>query len=150
VNTLLAVADSSKAERFQALYHGLNRDTISRNLLSTCYADNIVFCDPFHEVKGISALTDYFIGMYSNVNHIDFIFTSNWHQDERSMLRWTMNFRHPRLRNGELISIEGCSELRWEKDRIVYHRDFFDAGAMLYEHLPVFGWAIRKLKERMQ
>jgi len=150
VNMLTAVSGSNSAERFQTLYHHLNRDTISRELLSTCYADNIVFSDPFHEIHGIRELTDYFIGMYSNVNHIDFIFTSSWHQDERSMLRWTMNFRHPRLRNGELISIEGCSELRWENNRIVYHRDFFDAGAMLYERIPLLGWVIRKLKERMQ
>ncbi|UXD88473.1 nuclear transport factor 2 family protein [Thalassolituus hydrocarboniclasticus] len=149
MNTQKSLLQSSETERFQNLYHVLNRDTVSADLLKTCYADSIMFCDPFHEIQGIDALTDYFTAMYSNVNHIDFIFTNCWHQTERSMLRWTMNFRHPRLRHGDLISVEGCSELRWENDRIVYHRDFFDAGAMLYENIPLFGWAIRKLKERM-
>lgn len=150
MNLLAAVPGSNNAERFQHLYHQLNRDTVSRELLSTCYADNIAFIDPFHEIRGIRNLTDYFIGMYSNVRHIDFVFTASWHHENYSMLRWTMNFRHPSLRKGELITIEGCSELRWEDNRIVYHRDFFDAGAMLYEHIPLLGWVIRKLKERMQ
>lgn len=150
MSTLTTTIGINNTERFKVLYHSLSRNRVSQNLLSTCYADNVVFCDPFHKIKGIRALTDYFIAMYSNVDYIDFIFNQNWHQNNCSMIRWTMNFRHPRLRKGELISIEGCSELRWEKDRIIYHRDFFDAGAMLYEHLPVFGWVISKLKERMQ
>ena len=41
------------------------------------------------------------------------------------------------------------SLLHWQDDKIIVHQDFFDGGAMLYEHLPVMGWAIRKLKERM-
>jgi len=37
----------------------------------------------------------------------------------------------------------------WQDNRVIRHHDLFDAGAMLYEHLPVMGWAIHKVKERL-
>jgi hypothetical protein len=44
--------------------------------------------------------------------------------------------------------VAGCTHLKWH-DTVFYHRDFFDAGAMLYEQLPVFGSIIAWLKRRM-
>ena len=32
-------------------------------------------------------------------------------------------------------------------ERIVYHRDYFDAGALVYEHIPLMGRAIWLLKK---
>ena len=148
MNTGLPLNDA-RLERFKTLYKQLNRDTISQSLISDCYADNVLFADPLHRIEGIEALTDYFVAMYSNVEHIDFNFTDSWHNHDHSMLRWNMSFRHPRIKGGNTVIVEGCTELRWENDKIATHHDFFDAGAMLYEHLPVLGWAIRKLKERI-
>jgi len=147
--TAHSIQNQDELNRFKSLYQQLNRETITPELISSCYADDIVFQDPFHQVKGIGKLTEYFVSMYSNVEHISFNFTNSCHADDRSMLRWTMQFSHPRIRAGERVSVEGCSELQWHDGKIVRHQDFFDAGAMLYEHLPVLGWVIRKLKERM-
>lgn len=137
-------------KRFQQLYQQLNRDTVSRELLGSCYAKNVRFQDPFHQVNGLSELAHYFTELYRNVESIGFEFHSCFEQDQQSLLRWTMTFRHPRINRGEPVAVEGCSELHWHNELIIAHRDFFDAGAMLYEHLPILGWAIRKLKERMQ
>ena len=60
----------------------------------------------------------------------------------------TMHFRHPRLRGGAPISVDGCSHLLW-RDKVYQHRDYFDAGAMLYEHLPLMGGVIAWLKRRL-
>ena len=59
-----------------------------------------------------------------------------------------MHTSHPRLAGGQLIEVEGCSFLLW-RDRVYRHRDYFDAGALLYEHLPVLGRVIAWLKRRM-
>lgn len=59
-----------------------------------------------------------------------------------------MHFRHPRLRGGAPISVDGCSHLLWW-DKVYQHRDYFDAGAMLYEHLPLMGGVIAWLKRRL-
>lgn len=145
----LSAMNNQAIERFQSLYKQLNRDSISHQLISACYDESVVFIDPLHRVEGILALTDYFVAMYSNVEEIEFHFTDSWHSDNKSMLRWNMSFRHPRIKSGQWVSVEGCSELHWQDEKIISHQDFYDAGAMLYEHLPLLGWAIRKLKERI-
>jgi hypothetical protein len=35
-------------------------------------------------------------------------------------------------------------------DKVLYQRDYYDAGEMLYEHLPVLGWAVRGVKKRVR
>jgi len=32
------------------------------------------------------------------------------------------------------------------EERVTYQRDYFDAGAMVYEHVPLFGWIVRWIK----
>ena len=134
---------------FQQLYHDLGRDNVSYERLAQCYSKEIEFTDPFHHVQGLDALTHYFTQMYTNVRAIDFEFIHSLSQGELNIQRWTMSFRHPAIAAGKEVTVEGCSELVWRDGKIIRHTDFFDAGSMLYEHLPVFGWAIRKLKERM-
>lgn len=141
-------------ERFKLLYHTLNAETVSPALLSTCYHSDVIFQDPFHRIEGLPALTQYFMGVYENASSVKFDFHREWHQrtddGQFSFIRWTMSYRHPRLYGGEQdIIVDGGSELSWQDQRIIYHRDFFDAGQMLYEHLPVLRWAIQKLKDRM-
>ncbi len=62
-------------------------------------------------------------------------------------IKWVMHFRHPRLRN-RLISVRGVSHLKFS-DKIEYHEDFYDMGAMLYEQLPVLGNVTRWLRLRL-
>ncbi len=137
------------SERFRHLYQTLNQSNVSRQLLAECYAGNIHFRDPFHEVHGLTELTDYFTALYSNVNSIRFDFRPAIAAAECSIERWTLYYSHPRINRGREICLEGCSELQWHNQRIVRHQDYFDGGAILYEHLPLLGWAIRRIKENM-
>jgi hypothetical protein len=102
-----------------------------------------------HRVEGLPALRDYFAQLYANVSDVRYDFHG---YDEtgpgEGYLRWTLRFRHPRLNGGAPIELPGCTYLRWN-DRVYLHRDFFDAGALLYEHLPLFGPLIRWLKRRL-
>ncbi|WP_370292825.1 nuclear transport factor 2 family protein [Thalassolituus sp.] len=144
-------APLSPAERFIALYEQLQPGPVTRAQLESVYAPHIVFSDPLHSVRGLDQLTQYFDGLYRNISDIEFEFHRTLNKDSETIAHWTMHFRHPRiLRGKKRISVEGTSILRWQDDLIIAHQDIFDAGALLYEHLPVLGWVIRKLKERMQ
>lgn len=35
-------------------------------------------------------------------------------------------------------------------EKIFRQRDYYDAGEMLYEHLPLLGWAVRGVKRRVR
>jgi hypothetical protein len=42
------------------------------------------------------------------------------------------------------------SYLQFDKaGKVRYHRDYFDLGAMLYEHLPLLGSLVKTIKRRL-
>lgn len=131
------------AERFATL------DAEHLEKLDTLYNEAIIFRDPLHRIHGLPALRDYFAQLYANASDIryDFHDASETRPGE-GYLRWTLHFRHPRLAGGQPISLDGCSHLQW-RDRVHFHQDYFDAGALLYEHLPLFGRVIGWLKGRL-
>ena len=133
--------------RFATEFAALDAGNLAR--LGQLYSDDVLFRDPLHEVRGLPALQRYFAEMYANVGRLDFD-VQGFDQvcDGEGYLPWTMHFRHPRLRGGAPISVDGCSHLLWW-DKVYQHRDYFDAGAMLYEHLPLMGGVIAWLKRRL-
>ncbi|MFC7368490.1 MULTISPECIES: nuclear transport factor 2 family protein [Vreelandella] len=135
-------------ENFCAFFNKL--DNTCTEKLYEVYTDDIVFNDPLHHIEGRNALESYFASMYENVEHCQFTYHTRQQQANQAFVTWTMAFVHPRLANGQLISVEGCSALTFADDgRVSRHRDYFDAGAMLYEHLPLMGRVIRWLKRRV-
>lgn len=133
--------------RFATEFAALDAGNLQR--LGQLYSDDVLFRDPLHEVRGLPALQRYFAELYANVGRLEFDFHGfDQVVDGEGYLRWTMHFRHPRLRGGARISVDGCSHLLWW-DKVYQHRDYFDAGAMLYEHLPLMGGVIAWLKRRL-
>ncbi|MFN4289970.1 MAG: nuclear transport factor 2 family protein [Permianibacter sp.] len=130
----------------QQLYRNLHAGNLEQ--LGRVYAENVLFIDPFHRIEGLQPLKAYFAGMYSNVRHVEFQFERVLQDDSSALIRWTMSLSHPRLNSGRTLHVPGVTELEFT-DRITLHRDFFDAGALLYEQVPVIGWAIRRIKERI-
>lgn len=138
----------SKLEPFKKLYNTLNKDTLSLRVLGEVYADNIHFEDCFHNINGLEAMFEYFDNLYENVSFIHFDFEHEWINEERAMLTWTMSYKHPRLNAGKVISVQGASQLDFEQNKIIRHRDYFDGGALLYEHIPILKQVIHLLKKR--
>ncbi|WP_228141680.1 hypothetical protein [Marinobacter sp. X15-166B] len=62
---------------------------------------------------------------------------------------WVMHLRHKRIRGGAEIKVDGISQLRIVDGGITLHRDYFDAGQLLYENLPVLGGAVRWLRKQV-
>ncbi|SFU00714.1 nuclear transport factor 2 family protein [Pseudomonas marincola] len=134
-------------EQFARDFNALNAGNLDR--LGEMYSDDLAFTDPMHSINGLSDFKAYMREMYANVEQIEFIFEGcDYVAEDQGYLRWTMRFRHPRLAAGKQIEVPGCSHLRW-REKVYYHRDYFDAGAMLYEHLPVMGAVINWLKRRL-
>lgn len=134
-------------EHFARQFAGLNKDNLQR--LGELYSDDVHFTDPLHDVHGLSDLHAYFAKLYANVSELSFDFRGfDQVREGEGYLRWVMSYRHPRLDGGRLITVEGCSHLLW-RDKVYRHRDYFDAGALLYEHLPVLGRVIAWLKRSM-
>jgi hypothetical protein len=132
-------------ESFKSSFKDLKKADWSQ--LGNFYADNILFRDPVHELRGLVTLEDYFNTLCADLIVCRFEFLDQVVDDHSAYLKWIMHFRHPRLGN-EIIDVRGVSHLRWT-DKIEFHEDFYDMGAMLYERLPVLGNVTRWLKLRL-
>jgi hypothetical protein len=133
-------------DRFQGLYRELSADNL--DLLDGVYSEDIAFTDPIHKVEGLASLKDYFRRMYENVAEIDFRFSDVCVADDRASLAWTMTLRHQRFRPREVLELPGASFIHFA-DRVHYHRDYFDLGAMIYERVPVLGTMVCAVKSRL-
>jgi ketosteroid isomerase-like protein len=131
--------------RFRELFNQMSSRALGE--LDLVYGQDIEFTDPFTSVKGLEALREYFDGAYANVIECHFEFGDTILEGDSACLTWVMNLRHKRIRRGELIRVDGISHLRLKDDRIILHRDYFDAGQLLYENLPVLGGAVRWLRK---
>ncbi len=136
-------------ESFKELYNTLNRDTLSLEKLATVYHNDIMFEDCFHSIHGIALMHDYFDNLYENVSSISFEFEDEWADDHSAMLTWTMSYQHPKLNSGNTIRVKGASRLTFKDNKVIGHRDYFDGGALLYEHIPLLKRVIHFLKNRL-
>jgi len=114
--------------------------------LEDLYTDDVEFEDAFHKIAGCAALRRYFASLYASLSEIGFEFEESLCDGNIATLSWRMRYRHPRVKRGRTIIVSGCS-LLWFRDGLVYkHRDYFDAGELLYEQLPVVGSLVKWIK----
>lgn len=118
--------------------------------LANVYSEDIQFRDPLHALNGLQNLTDYYSGMMGDLLECRFEFHHSMEMLDRgeAILFWTMHYRHKQLVGGRLLELTGNTHILFN-DKVYYHRDYYDAGSMLYEHLPVMGFAIRQVKKRI-
>lgn len=132
--------------RFKALYSVFNRDTLRQ--LSNIYSPDIVFQDPIHQLKGLDALSEYFANFCSEQLICEFDIHNEVVSTDQAFFQWTMRYQHPRLNSGKTLFLRGGTLIKFDS-HILFHEDFYDMGAMIYQHIPVLGWAVRKINARM-
>lgn len=131
---------------FCRIYQGLDKNNLSQ--LGLVYSDDINFIDALHNLKGLDQLTEYFSHLYGHLLYCNFNIEEVIQEEGKASIVWTMEYAHPKINKGKTISVNGCSQLKFN-EKIYYHRDFLDMGQMLYEHLPLLGGVIRMVKNRV-
>ncbi|MGJ3234171.1 nuclear transport factor 2 family protein [Marivirga sp.] len=114
--------------------------------MNEIYSDDIVFKDPVHEIYGIENLKKYFNKLNENLIDGSFNFTNESIVDNRFFLSWEMNLKLKRPKKN--VKASGISVLIIE-EKIVSQRDYFDAGELFYENIPVLGGIIRSIKKKL-
>jgi hypothetical protein len=120
--------------RFQQLFTVLQPDQPMS--LEQVYAPQIVFEDPLHHIEGLPELRSYFARMNAGLAAPFVGLTA-------AMLPWTMQLTLRRLPYP--VIVPGCSQVHFTT-HIEYQRDYFDAGALIYEHIPLLGTILRRIK----
>lgn len=131
---------------FVDIYQRLSTNNLS--LLEKVYHENITFIDPLHYVEGFDALTHYFTGLYEQLSQCDFVINNVLIQNNEAAIYWTMTYQHRTLNKGKSVTVSGHSHIKGSQDKVFFHRDYLDVGAMLYEQLPVVGRVIKWIKHK--
>lgn len=125
-------------------YSELSTDNLE--LLENIYHKDITFIDPLHKVQGFDNLQRYFDGLYQSLASCCFTIEHIFQSNNEAAVYWSMSYQHPKLNAGKLITVQGHSHIKGNNDKVIYHRDYLDAGAMLYEHIPLIGRVIQWIK----
>ena len=137
---------STIIDQFSQFYQTLSVEKIDR--MSELYNENALFQDPLHQAKGLPSIQQYFRRTMMNVSECRFSIDEVVSEQGRAFINWKMTFNHPKLNKGRETDVPGASLIKFNQ-RIIYHRDYFDLGCMIYEHIPVLGKVIKKVKHRI-
>lgn len=142
------VFDHSIPQKIRHIYLHFDKRILPQ--LPDVYGDDVQFRDPVNAVNGLVQLNEYFERTMENLLDCRFEFHHSLEMPDRgeAVLLWTMHYRHKKLAGGKPLELTGNSHLMYT-DKVHYHRDYYDAGAMVYEHLPLIGSVIRGLKKRL-
>lgn len=132
----------------EAFFNGLSKDKL--HLVDEFYDPEVTFEDPIGRKEGIEELRAYYRKLYETVESIRFEIHSQRVGDEE-FAPWVMHLKAAGLNGGKEIRVPGVSQLRYRPGgKVLYHRDYFDMGAFIYEHVPVLGSVLGYIKRRME
>ena len=142
-------------DRFANFYQTLAIADITQ--LEQIYANDITLIDPVGTHHGLAQLTAYFENLLVNAKHCEFAIHHIAAHEQQDLLThqsftvtWTMSFATPRLNAGETIHVDGITLLKVRDDAIFFHQDYYDLGQMVYEHVPILKFIIKKIKAGMR
>jgi len=144
----MATAISERDKRVEAAFNNLTIHTVDD--LDAFYADDVSFEDPLGRIEGLGNLKTYYTQLYQNVQEIAFDFHRHVSEGDHHVAVWTLRMKAEKLNGGDEVVVEGTSVLRFDEHGLVaYHRDFFDLGQMVYQHVPVLRWFVKKVNQRL-
>lgn len=134
-------------EKFEAFYRDVSMETLQQ--LQSIYSDDAVLVDPISKHKGLSEITKYFQSLLENTQTCECIIEHVSEQGAHYFVTWKMKIVHPQLNKGRMFDVNGVSHLKTRDNKLVFHRDYYDLGEMIYEHVPVLKHVIKTIKRRV-
>lgn len=147
--TFAAGAVMTQSEKIKHVFTNLRADNL--HILDDFYAKDTEFIDPLGKHKGIESVRSYYKGLYQNVKEIKFDYQDIISNGNTHVLVWKMTLKAQGLNGGNPVIVDGNSYIKFnQQDLVIYHRDYFDMGEFIYEHIPILGWTIQKVKNRLR
>ncbi|MBO1255270.1 nuclear transport factor 2 family protein [Alteromonas sp. 5E99-2] len=139
-------------DRFNKMYSDISELNVED--LNTLYHPDVTFVDPVTTHKGLSSVKGYFMNLLKSSKTCTFtihdtIENNSAISSTHFVVVWTMYLTSEKLNKGNPITLDGTSLLTVEKDLIIYHRDYYDMGQMIYENIPVLRHIILKIKSML-
>jgi hypothetical protein len=98
-------------------------------------------------VRGVEAIKSYLLKAAQDVDELRIEFLNIAKADRDYYIRWKMTIRSEALSSGDPLVSYGITQFRFDNQgRVLVHRDFWDASTGLYEHLPVVGGLMQRVR----
>lgn len=135
---------STRAQAIAVWFEAMSVTSLAT--LDQIYAADARFSDPFNDVKGLAAIAAIYGHMFENLTAPRFVITEIIEQDQRIFMAWQFLFQW----RGQSFDIPGGTRFRLDgKGLVADHQDYWDVAQGLYEKLPVLGWLLKRLRQRM-
>lgn len=143
-------AEGEAIARFETFNGDFSAANITNNTKKV-YAADLYFRDPFKEIHDEAPFEAYLLRGSGSVAQ----FSIDWKDVAESQgdyyFRWVMTLKLKRDGKSKPPTLTcGISQVRFGADgKVIFQQDYYDAGAFLYEKLPILGGEIRYIKKRM-
>lgn len=139
-------AGAAQMERLRGFFTRMDAAGI-RDGVAGLYAPEAYLNDNLVALEGAPAIADYFAATLARVSSVRVDLLGMAHAGPDYFVRWQMTIESPQLGDGRPLKSYGMTHFRFDgTGRVLLHRDFWDAGTGLYEHLPVVGSILRRVR----
>jgi hypothetical protein len=131
-------------KRYIEFLEGLDRAGLRD--LDGYVTEDVEFRDPFHDTVGSRALRRIFEDMFEKVSDVRFRVEHRASFETGGFFSWSLEGE---LR-GKPWRVDGITEVAFADDgRVRAHIDQWDAASQFYEHFPLIGPLLRRLRRRV-
>jgi limonene-1,2-epoxide hydrolase len=136
-------------DRFQALLSDFKAPDF-RSRIREVYADEVFFNDTLKTLHGVDAVERHLIATADALESGTVEFVDTVSADGDYYFRWVMMVRFKRVARGEEKQSVGMTHVRFDPEgKVLLHQDFWDSAGGLFEHTPVLGWMLRRVRNRL-
>ena len=125
------------------LFSNLNKENIKK--FDDLVVKDIIFVDPFNNIKGLDNFKNIFYHMFDTVEEPKFDIVDYAQNKDHIFLKWKMTFYAFKASQ----TIEGMSDITLNKEgKVISHLDYWDSLNGIFIKLPFLGF-LYKISLRM-
>ncbi len=125
------------------LFSNLNKENIKK--FDDLVVKDIIFIDPFNNIKGLDNFKNIFYHMFDTVDEPKFDIVDYAQNKDHIFLKWKMTFYAFKASQ----TIEGMSDITLNKEgKVISHLDYWDSLNGIFIKLPFLGF-LYKISLRM-
>lgn len=149
LSSLPATSEHEVEETFGKIYANFKQGATEDNIRAV-YAEKLYFNDTFKIIEDLDELVSYMSESASQVNSTKVEILDVMRSKDDYFIRWSMKM-DLRVKGKDIYSHSiGMTQLRFnEAGKVVFHQDFWDSSEAFFEHLPLMGRLVKKVKSML-
>lgn len=132
--------------RVQGYFDGMSAGSVQARTLQV-YAPGAYLNDTLVGIDGSENIRAYFARTVDRARVLRVKFLDRARSGGDYYVRWIMTVEAGGLNGGKPVMSYGVTQFRFDNQgRVLIHKDFWDSGTGLYEHLPVLGRIVQSVR----